>query len=222
METGRIVEIVVTIAGIVIVISSFWFLSVKKMTANFVVIWEIIGVALVMLGGTFRLSVWGTMIYEDGEHLAICISVAGLFICYQFSLVVSSLLMKNHEMAMEVSMLLQEKNETFKIPEKDLLIILPVKNEEKNIRKLLEQLFCPEIGKIADVLCVNDGSKDRSGQVIDEYPCIQIRNIFGLGYGSSLQLGYKYALRKGYQYVIQMDADGQHDVCNIPDRKSVV
>lgn len=42
METGRIVEIVVTIAGIVIVISSFWFLSVKKMTANFVVIWEII------------------------------------------------------------------------------------------------------------------------------------------------------------------------------------
>ena len=80
METGRIVEIVVTIAGIVIVISSFWFLSVKKMTANFVVIWEIIGVALVMLGGTFRLFVWGTVIYEDGEHLAICISVACLFI----------------------------------------------------------------------------------------------------------------------------------------------
>ena len=23
-------------------------------------------------------------------------------------------------------------------------------------------------------------------------------------------------MRRGYQYVIQMDADGQHDVCNIP------
>ena len=42
------------------------------------------------------------------------------------------------------------------------------------------------------------------------------QNIFGLGYGSALQLGYKYAVRKNYRYVIQMDADGQHDVCNIP------
>ena len=41
-------------------------------------------------------------------------------------------------------------------------------------------------------------------------------NVFNLGYGSGLQLGYKYAVRKDYCYVIQMDADGQHDVCNIP------
>lgn len=37
-----------------------------------------------------------------------------------------------------------------------------------------------------------------------------------MGYGSALQLGYKYAVRNHYQYVIQMDADGQHDACNIP------
>lgn len=42
-----------------------------------------------------------------------------------------------------------------------------------------------------------------------------ITNVFNLGYGSGLQLGYKYAVRKGYSYVIQMDADGQHDVCNL-------
>ena len=29
-------------------------------------------------------------------------------------------------------------------------------------------------------------------------------------------MGYKYAARMGYRYVIQMDADGQHDVCNVP------
>ena len=38
---------------------------------------------------------------------------------------------------------------------------------------------------------------------------------FNLGYGSGLQVGYKYALRRGYKYVIQMDADGQHDACNV-------
>ena len=42
-----------------------------------------------------------------------------------------------------------------------------------------------------------------------------VTHVFNLGYGSGLQLGYKYAVRKGYRYVIQMDADGQHDVCNI-------
>ena len=42
-----------------------------------------------------------------------------------------------------------------------------------------------------------------------------VTHVFNLGYGSGLQLGYKYAVRKKYRYVIQMDADGQHDVCNI-------
>ena len=43
-----------------------------------------------------------------------------------------------------------------------------------------------------------------------------VTHVFNLGYGSALQLGYKYAIRRKYHYVIQMDADGQHDVCNIP------
>lgn len=216
MEAGSIVGIAMAVAGIVVMLSSFLFLSLKKMTANFAVMWEAVGAVLVIWGAVPGLSVWEAVLNDQGVLLAICIGMAGLFICYQFSLVVSSLIMKNHEMAIEISMLLQEKSEIDQTPEKELLIILPVKNEEKNIRKMLEQLSCQEIRSIADILCINDGSRDSSGQVIDEYSCTQIRNIFGLGYGSSLQLGYKYALRRGYRYVIQMDADGQHDICNVP------
>ena len=98
----------------------------------------------------------------------------------------------------------------------EVLLIIPSCNEEKNIGKVLEQLSRTDIIKTADILCINDASTDASGEIIDQYPCAQIRNVFGLGYGSALQLGYKYAVRKKYQYVIQMDADGQHDVCNIP------
>ena len=52
-----------------------------------------------------------------------------------------------------------------------------------------------------------------------------------MGYGAALQTGYKYAVNKGYEYVIQLDADGQHDIQNIswiyqklthPDEKNVV
>ena len=36
-----------------------------------------------------------------------------------------------------------------------------------------------------------------------------------MGYGAALQLGYKYACSHDYEYVIQLDADGQHDACNL-------
>lgn len=99
---------------------------------------------------------------------------------------------------------------------KDLLIIMPAYNEEKNIQKVLEQLERPEIMSIADVLVMNDASSDATGRLVREHHSSMVTHVYGLGYGSGLQLGYKYAVRRKYKYVIQMDADGQHDVCNVP------
>lgn len=98
---------------------------------------------------------------------------------------------------------------------KEVLIIIPAYNEEKNISKLLEQLEQPEISEIADILVMNDASSDATNWITKERNHILVTHVFNLGYGSALQLGYKYAIRRGYQYVIQMDADGQHDVCNV-------
>ncbi len=99
---------------------------------------------------------------------------------------------------------------------KELLIIIPAYNEEKNIEKLLDQLEQPEIANIADVLIMNDASSDATNWIVKGRNYNIVTHVFNLGYGSALQLGYKYAIRHGYEYVIQMDADGQHDVCNIP------
>lgn len=230
MEAGSIIKMAMTTAGIVIMLCSFWFLAVKMLTAYFAVIWEIMGILLIVISAVPGLSGWTENLYGKGEQLVLYVGTAGVFFCYLFSLMFSRQLMKSHELAIEVSMLLYEsggdsgyqkrqKTRSQDLEggsEKELLIILPVKNEEKNIGKVLEKLCQPEIMKIADILCINDASKDASAEIIDRYPCEQIKNVFGLGYGSSLQLGYKYAVRGRYQYVIQMDADGQHDVCNIP------
>ena len=43
---------------------------------------------------------------------------------------------------------------------KELLIIMPAYNEEKNIVPVLEKLEQPEIAEIADVLVMNDASCD--------------------------------------------------------------
>ena len=99
---------------------------------------------------------------------------------------------------------------------KEVLIIIPAYNEEKTITVLLEQLEKPEISEIADVLVMNDASSDSTNWITKKRNHAVVTHVFNLGYGSGLPLGYKYAVRKKYQYVIQMDADGQHDVCNIP------
>ncbi len=100
--------------------------------------------------------------------------------------------------------------------QKDLLIIIPAYNEERNIESVLRKLSSPEIAKIADVLVMNDASSDSTNWIVKKHGYTLVTNVFNLGYGSAIQLGYKYAIRRKYKYIIQMDADGQHDVCNIP------
>lgn len=97
---------------------------------------------------------------------------------------------------------------------RDALILIPAHNEAGRIEKLLEQLFCSEITEKADVLVVNDHSEDHTVEVISQFPVQVVSLIYNMGYGSALQTGYKYAAKHGYRYVIQMDADGQHDVRN--------
>ena len=98
---------------------------------------------------------------------------------------------------------------------KEVLIIIPAYNEGKTIGALLEKLKQPEIAEFADVLVMNDASRDNTAQVVREHGHTVVTHVFNLGYGSGLQVGYKYAERNDYRYVIQMDADGQHDVSNI-------
>ena len=48
---------------------------------------------------------------------------------------------------------------------KQVLIIIPAYNEEKNIGELLDRLKEPDIASIADVLVMDDASKDRTKTV---------------------------------------------------------
>jgi len=67
----------------------------------------------------------------------------------------------------------------------------------------------------ADVLIVDDGSSDDTGQRATEAGASVLRLPFNLGYGAALQTGYKYALARGYDLLVQMDGDGQHPASEI-------
>ena len=78
---------------------------------------------------------------------------------------------------------------------KEVLIIIPAYNEERNIEAVLEKLETPEISSIADVLVMNDASSDSTNWVVKAHGHTLVTHVFNLGYGSALQLGYKYAMR---------------------------
>lgn len=97
------------------------------------------------------------------------------------------------------------------------LIVLPARNEEAHIGKVLSQLV--EMYPEARILVINDESSDRTSEIVRQFsPVILIELPFWMGYGGALQTGYKYALANGYERVVQMDADEQHDpseVCKL-------
>ena len=94
------------------------------------------------------------------------------------------------------------------IKSKDTLIIIPAYNEEKNIGQVLQRL--EGFDDHADILIVDDGSSDRTPEILSKQSNSYISHPINLGYGAALQTAYKYASRKGYNYVVQFDADGQH------------
>lgn len=98
---------------------------------------------------------------------------------------------------------------------KELLIMMPAYNEEESIAVVLNKMYEAGIDEIGDILVINDGSKDKTENVVRNFNVTIINQVSNMGYGSALQVGYKYGEKEGYEYVIQIDADGQHDICNI-------
>ena len=75
---------------------------------------------------------------------------------------------------------------------KDILVIIPCYNEEENITNVFNELVndLPQ----ADVLIIDDYSKDNSLKIIKGLGCSYISLPFNLGYSGALQTGFKYAL----------------------------
>ncbi len=105
---GIIIRAGVFLAGAILMISSFWMNAYKKITVNFAVIWEILGLMLVLVGIVPVFSQWSRLV-SSGTGLAFfCVGSVFLFEEVRTSVLLSQLMMKNRELAMQVSLLNQE------------------------------------------------------------------------------------------------------------------
>jgi glycosyltransferase involved in cell wall biosynthesis len=89
-----------------------------------------------------------------------------------------------------------------------ILIIIPALNEEETLRGVI--LGIRSFLSQADILVVNDGSTDSTGNITREEGVLILEHPYNMGIGATMQTGFLYALRNGYDIAIQVDGDGQH------------
>ncbi len=89
-------------------------------------------------------------------------------------------------------------------------IVIPAKNEERGLAKFLPALR--DLYPDAEIIVVNDGSKDRTGQVCRDLGVSVISHPYSKGNGAAVKSGARAA--RG-DYIVLMDGDGQHDPADV-------
>lgn len=102
----------------------------------------------------------------------------------------------------------------------DVSVVIPVFNEEENLRPLIEELegVLRSLGRPFEVVCVDDKSTDRSLAVLDELratrPWLRVAcHAVNCGESAAEATGFEQA---NGRIVVTMDADLQNDPHDIP------
>ena len=91
------------------------------------------------------------------------------------------------------------------------LVVIPTYNESESISQILSALKALD----CDVLVIDDGSPDGTAQIVRDLGVEVIERSGKLGLGSAYRTGFSIGLDRGYTYIIQMDADGSHQVSDL-------
>ena len=91
------------------------------------------------------------------------------------------------------------------------LVVIPTYNEAESIGVLLHSLKSLD----CDVLVIDDGSPDGTAQIVRNLGFEVMQRAGKQGLGSAYRAGFSLAMDRGYTYIIQMDADGSHQVSDL-------
>lgn len=92
--------------------------------------------------------------------------------------------------------------------------LIPTYNNDQT----LESLISTVLKYTANIIVVNDGSNDRTGEILERFKNEVVTISFpkNRGKGAALKEGLKKAEELGYEYAISLDSDGQHLPSEIP------
>lgn len=91
-------------------------------------------------------------------------------------------------------------------------VLIPCLNEEAAIQEVVQSVLALDV----PVIVIDDGSDDRTPEIVAQLPVTLIRHAQRAGKGEALRSGFREALRQGFDAVLTMDGDGQHLAADIP------
>lgn len=95
---------------------------------------------------------------------------------------------------------------------KDVWIVIPAYNEGQMIAGVINHVAT----MFPNIVVVDDASADNTQIHAQTMGAHVLRHAINLGQGAALQTGIEYALSNGAQYIVTFDADGQHNIEDVP------
>ena len=106
------------------------------------------------------------------------------------------------------------------MPQSRFVVLMPTFNEIESLARTLDELLAsvPE----ADVLIIDDGSPDGTGDLADRIAAADSRirvlhRTSKSGLGAAYLDGMARVLDEGYELIVEMDADGSHPAEALPE-----
>mgnify|MGYP000039904367 CR=1 FL=1 len=95
-------------------------------------------------------------------------------------------------------------------------VIIPTYNNQNTLKRVIDGVL--EIVPKHAVIIVNDGSTDKTEEILKEYASdlVILKNDPNAGKGLALRKGFKKAFELGFENAITIDSDGQHFPSDIP------
>ena len=101
--------------------------------------------------------------------------------------------------------------------EQKISIVIPVYNEEKGIADTILNIQenIKKINEVFEILVVNDGSIDKTGEILNNFAGVKVINHpFNKGYGASLKTGIR---NSNFDKILIVDADATYPIDKISE-----
>jgi len=98
-----------------------------------------------------------------------------------------------------------------------ICVIIPVYNHGKLLQKNIQKILAHNL----PVILVNDGCNSADAEILHKIkaqnPQIMLQELAkNEGKGAALFCGFSFAHKNGFTHALQIDADGQHEISDIP------
>lgn len=131
METTELLQILVVIGGIVFLVITFLEYAKRRMTEEIGLLWSLFSILMVIIGVIPNSLVWVGQIRRSVAVVLFGFAFFFLLMLLYLSIVISQLLRRNQELAIQVSLLNQENEE--------ILSRMGIEAEEEGVEALREQ-----------------------------------------------------------------------------------